>query len=795
MSLVFRHAVLLQARTELGLTQEEAARALRVDVRTYRRYETGEVNDGTSGFELRRAGRRQLLARIGEELGIAIDELVGEAEPGPESGFELDPGPERAATPTRWRPCHEHVLQPARRFVGREQELDQLRTWLSRADEASPRLCAVVAVGGAGKSALAQRLLEALPDGLEHGVLVWSFYDDPRAEGLLHAVLRYLDDREPPRAPEEALERVLAIARGPVPHLVVLDGFEVMQADGRARPRGSIEDPLLRRLLTAIVGQAGGPRGGMRVLLTSRYPLVDLAAWENAGLATLRLPALTLAEQLALLREWGIRATDAQAQHALERFGGHALSIATLASYVTGFCQGELDAVDSLELSEAAQDDPLAFRLARLLDAYARVMGEAQRDLMARVAVFPRGADVDSLLALASHGGVLAGHMPRDRRALIRALGRLESMGLVYRSRELGSRYAAHPFVAGSFRDRLGEAALAIHGVQRQRLIERLVERPSAEPRADQLDLLEELLVHTQLAGRVDEAHGLYQRALGGFGVLGLVRGDMARGLRSVRGFFVDGDPERPRPELEAWRAAPLRYDLALYASALGDPVLALRSLRCFVAQAEPDARQHTTGLRTTAYVLRLCGELEEARAVARRALAVGAEHPEHVARNLGMLGAIAHDLGDVEEAARCFGEAAKIEPGRRYRRGLWEAEHLVDLGRLDEATALTVPNREACLSRGWSGHVSHCDVVLGLCCLEQAPERAREHLQHARQWAYASGEVEAQLRCFELELRLTEDAEREGVLARADALVQASGYERFTLRLGQRDRLEPEVR
>jgi transcriptional regulator with XRE-family HTH domain len=81
MPLAFRHQVLLQARLELGLTQEATARALHVDVRTYRRYETGEVNDPTTGFELRRAGRRQLLARIAEELGVATDELVETIEP------------------------------------------------------------------------------------------------------------------------------------------------------------------------------------------------------------------------------------------------------------------------------------------------------------------------------------------------------------------------------------------------------------------------------------------------------------------------------------------------------------------------------------------------------------------------------------------------------------------------------------------------------------------------------------------------------------------------------------------
>ncbi len=770
---MFRHSVLQRARLELGLTQEQTARALRVDVRTYRRYETGEVNDATAGFELRRAGRRQLLARIGEELGIAADELLGEAP------TEPSPSP---SGPGSWRPqppCHVHVLQPAQCFVGRESELRALQRWLARAGE-PPRLRALVAVGGAGKSALVQRLLDELPDEPARGVLVWSFYDDARAEGLLDAALRYFEGVEPSGAPEQLLERVLTLVQGEAPHLWVLDGFETMQADGRAKPRGAIEDPLLRRLLSAIAARPGGTR----VLLTSRYPLVDLAAWEGRGLQTMRLGALLAADQLELLRRFGVRASDAQAVLALERYGGHALSIATLASYVVGFHEGELDAAGTLDLGDAAADDPLAYRLGRLLDAYAAAMSEAQRDLLARVAVFPSGTDVETLLELAAQGGALAGQMPDDRRTLIRALGRLESMGLLYRSREATSTYAAHPFVAGSFRERLGAAAPAIHGAQRRRLLARLAERPTTEPRAGQLVLLEELLGHTRLAGHVSEAYGLYQRALGGFGFLGLVLGDMVRGLRSVRSFFGDGDPEQAPVGLARWQVMVLRYDLALYASALGDPGLARRSLRGFVALAGDDPRQHTTGLRTTAYVLRLCGELDEALAVAKRALEVGAAHSDHVARNLGLLGAITHDIGDLEQASRCFAEASAIDPSRRFRRGLWEAEHLVDQGRLEEATALTEPNREACLARGWSGHVSHCDVVLGLCCAAEDPERAAGLLAEAQRWAYASGEVEAQLRCFELELRLGSGQARTDAFERALGLVQVSGLGRFEARL-----------
>ncbi|MFY0538199.1 helix-turn-helix domain-containing protein [Nannocystis pusilla] len=74
----FHHELLARARTELNLTQEAAAAAVGVDVRTYRRYESGAVNEAAEGFVVRNASRRRLLGALSRELGIAESELVVE---------------------------------------------------------------------------------------------------------------------------------------------------------------------------------------------------------------------------------------------------------------------------------------------------------------------------------------------------------------------------------------------------------------------------------------------------------------------------------------------------------------------------------------------------------------------------------------------------------------------------------------------------------------------------------------------------------------------------------------------
>jgi transcriptional regulator with XRE-family HTH domain/tetratricopeptide (TPR) repeat protein len=751
---VFRHDVLRTARLELGLTQEQVARSLGVDIRTYRRYESGAVNHPQKGFSVVRAGRRQLLARIGEELGIAADELVGLAE-------------------TSIRAAVGHVLPPGRAFEGREAELARLAHWAGSSE--GPRVQTIVAMGGAGKSSLVQQWLSRH----DADPLVWSFYEDPRAEAFLAAALSRLEESPAPTSTSEVLERLLVAVEQPAQRLLVLDGFEVMQSDGRGRSRGSIDDPLLRRLLTTIAARPGGTR----VLITSRLHLVDLDPWGPTGAQTIELPPLSPAAQRDVLRQWGVEGTDAELDRALERFGGHALSVATLGSLVTGSYGGDLALATAVDLDDAGTEDPLAHRLGRLLDRYADSMSDTLREVLARIVLFPRGVGVDTLFAL-TRDPSLRGAMPTTRRALIQALSRLETRGLVHRSRATSSRYSVHPFVADHFRSRSDFDAAPIHDARRIQLRAQLEEAPRGISPAERLDALEDLLVHTRLAGHAREAFAVYERRFGGFSVLGLQRGDMVRGARLLRGFLEDDEVDAQDPALQPWEMQQVLYEQALYASAMGDPGFALACLGRYVDSTRDDPRSNTTGLRTMAYVLRLAGRFDDALDAIDRALAAAPDQPDHRLRNLALEGAIRSDMGDFEAATACFDAARRIDARPRFRRALWEAEHLLENGDVDRALAMTRNNRDACVRQGWPGHVSHCDTVLGLCLADAEPDTAHQHRLNAERWAFDSGEVEARLRCYELELRLELPGPRRDALQNdAVAIARGCGFGRFVQR------------
>ncbi|WP_437718797.1 helix-turn-helix transcriptional regulator [Sorangium sp. So ce448] len=820
----FNHTLLQRARLDLDLTQEQVAASIGVDVRTYRRYESGAVNDPRLGFSVRSPSRRRIIERLGAELGLAEAELlVVEAEAAPaadpaaeeagaasqaaeapdEAGRALAgaeralageeraldeeagekapagaPAPSQGAAPA-WRPLHAHTLQRARHFVGRAEIVDRLAAWADGSPP-SPRVIALLGVGGAGKTAIAERFLQGLGDAPRPGgVLVWSFYDDPRTEAFLDQAAAYFAPGagasgpaapRPQAAPGEQLARLKeALGQGP-PHLLVLDGIETVQAEGGAgRAHGELHDALLRRLLCAIASGLGGARA----LVTSRFELADLSAWAEGGLATIRPEPLCEGDAASLLRRWGIRGDDGALGALFEATGGHALSVAVLGSYVGAFLGGDagrLSAAQAAHLAEAEQDDVLARRLSSVLSAYARALPPGERDLLARLSVFPGGAGEEALLQLIRAGGEIAGAMAGWGAAeLARGLARLERLGLVFAARPGERCYSTHPFVRQHFKSLLGVPPERVHAAGSAAPPPRLDEAPRRPPRErEAVDAFEAILGELLGAGRAGEAYDIYALALGGFAHLGLKLGDMARGARILRAFAGGDDPRGMPASLPARVRASLAYDAGLYAGALGDLAFACACYEAHneIAGALADPAPIATGLRTLAYTERLRGDLTGARRLLERSAEIAggaaggarrAADQVHAVRALALLAAVLHDLGEVDAAAERFARLRALGDAPVARRALWEAEHALALGRRDEAREATERNIAECRRRGWEGHVAHGHTLLGLALLDGGGggggdvASAEAHLVEARRWAAATGEVEVALRCHEL--------------------------------------------
>jgi hypothetical protein len=214
-----------------------------------------------------------------------------------------------------------HALQPAPHFHGRDTLVQELTAWV--ADHVSPdRVWSLVAAGGTGKTAIAERVVRDMKAS-EANVLVWSFYERPDADAFLRECNHlFLGEEEGPAGGR--LERLQRGLRDGRPHLIVLDGLERVQEDaGNGRVRGELSDHILKLLLRALASGLGRARA----LVTSRFPLVDLQDWTNRGYRDTRLDDLTPEAALAVLCEWGVIGENDQLRNVAAQVGHHALSV------------------------------------------------------------------------------------------------------------------------------------------------------------------------------------------------------------------------------------------------------------------------------------------------------------------------------------------------------------------------------------------------------------------------------------------------------------------------------------
>ena len=365
--------------------------------------------------------------------------------------------PQRAHTSiTRiWHPLFCHALQSPQYFRGRETRLKELKDWL-QASITPDRVISIVAAGGTGKTALVDKALHEATLSDRAGVFVWSFYEDPNTDRFLSAAYLYFTGEKD--TPTGGMLERLQLALSGESHIFVLDGLERVQSEGDHRLRGELEDLQLKRLVRSLAGGVGSARA----LITSRFPLVDLDSYTGAGHHAIALDDLELPVALDLLRAWKVKGDDSELLRLLEPLNirglYHALSVAVLGSYLGSFAGGNPRHVPKFSLEDAQESDPKARRLNRILEEYAQALAPVERDLVARLSLFPRGVDVGLLSGIVQSAGEVGGPLLGvSKRELLRYLERLKGLGLVF-SNEIAGRitYSAHPFLSEFFANLLG---------------------------------------------------------------------------------------------------------------------------------------------------------------------------------------------------------------------------------------------------------------------------------------------------------------------------------------------------
>ena len=744
-----------------------------------------------------------------------IDDLKAEVTAALASfGRSVDSGALRSARD--WRPLIVHPLQPARHFRGREVLVDELVRWIMT-PVPPDRVISVVAVGGTGKTALVQRVIARADGQFPGGLFVWSFYHDVRTEEFLRLASGYFcGDVDIPAGGR--LERLLGALSGGESHLLMLDGLERVQSEGHdGRPRGSLGDPQLSRLLQHLAGGCGRARA----LITSRFPLEDLADWtggrhpresrgevaarpvgyegrgkipewarkgrsgevaETVGHRTERLDDLEAEAARAVLREWGVQGNNRALDRLAEPLHRHALSVAVLGSFLANYHAGDPSKAPEFDREEALDEDPKAAKLARILDEYARVLDPVEFDLLARLATFPREVRIAWLVNLAEAGGTVAGNLAGSSEAHLRGrLNRLRELGLIFAYRSGDDvTYTAHPFLRDYFRAAAKLVSEDVHEAVRLRLAPSLSARPEHKPTQQaELDLYEMLIELTRLAGRIQDAFAYYESGLGGYAHLGDTLGEHDRGLRILRGFSSDATVEGATSSLppETWTRFALAW--GRHARSLGELDTSRIAFHFVLREARRrgDARQLTEALQSLAELETVAGRLFAAHAALEEALSgilAGGDTGLWIRLHAGLAATLA-GTGDQENARVHFRMATQLGGQQLLSMaGVQEAEFRLHCGDRSGAREQATANLNVARRFGWHRTAALCELLLGRLLLPSEVEGARCHLTAARELAAQTGDPEVGARAH----LLAADVEREsGSLETAASEARAGLY------------------
>src|SRR6476661_7495683 len=181
-----------------------------------------------------------------------------------------------------------HPLLRARDWQDRP-EFGELRQWWT---DGGIGVCALVGIGGAGKTAIVERFLQVLPGGYpEHPkvpkdrnlpaparLLVFSFYDAPNPDTFFAELAAWLEGRSPASKDDDvarppSYQQTLNLLAGAGKCLLVLDGLEKAQDDSsRGGAFGQILDGRLRDF---VLRAADGYMPGVSLVITSRFWLFD----------------------------------------------------------------------------------------------------------------------------------------------------------------------------------------------------------------------------------------------------------------------------------------------------------------------------------------------------------------------------------------------------------------------------------------------------------------------------------------------------------------------------------------
>ncbi|MFO0927452.1 MAG: serine/threonine-protein kinase [Gemmataceae bacterium] len=646
-------------------------------------------------------------------------------------------------TPERAEPGPRRVFlrmlpKTGRHFVGRDCELRVLdAAWNDR----RTYLVTLVAPGGAGKSSLLNRWIGAMAQERFCGaelVYGWSFYRQGESQTtsdqfFAHALDWFGDPNPSAGSAEDKGDRLARLVVGRRA-LLILDGLETMQTGGDTEV-ARLRDPALAALLAGLAVENSG-----LCVITTRRRVRDLERFSGTTALAIELNHLPPRAGMQLLRELGVHGSDDGLCRASEEYGGHALALTLLGSYLARFCHGDVTRRHQVRLLHSG--DEQAAHARRVMASYEEQFGDQPELAVLRlIGLFDRPVDRRELAALCAPPVI-----PGLTDALV-GLSEAEWQAVLARLREakliaeveagLPGGIDAHVLVRQHFGGRLRDEAPAAWRAGHSRLYEHLRdlwqqapgECPEYPRTVDEIKLLYSAVYHACQAGRHQEALtevywpriqrkriGYSTRKLGLFGL------DL-----EMLSWFFEAEWDRPLPTLrDDWQVF-LPSLAASRLRAVGRLTEAVRpveaSLQGYIRRDQPRWAAHEARHQSELHLL--LGNLDRALAYAEQGVRLadrGGDGYQRYAER-AVVGAALHHLGRTTEAVRAFEQAEailrSIHPDIGVLYSLWGYRYcdlLLDLGCLE-----VVFQRSERMQRFWQQGLHERDPEGGLGLISSA--------------------------------------------------------------------------
>ena len=244
----------------------------------------------------------------------------------------------------------------------------------------------LIGLGGEGKSILVRHWIDDLlvdfskpqPDG----IFWWSFYNRPDVDDFLEEALKYLSCEKinfslSLSSASKFHHIMLRLLEGK--YIFILDGIEIIQNQGHDS-YGTFNNMHIKHFVESMLD----PDNESFCVITSRIPIFDFMEYINYNHIDVR--GLSIDEGCTLLRNMGISGESNQFEKIVSDWGGHALTLSIIGSYILEAHEGCISYAD--EIPKPTIDEPVYKSLYRVLNRYNDYLTEIEKAFLMIFSVF-----------------------------------------------------------------------------------------------------------------------------------------------------------------------------------------------------------------------------------------------------------------------------------------------------------------------------------------------------------------------------------------------------------------------